>query len=235
MYIGHLIANNRNLWDAVVHHDIMEDMCNDTLPVDRFRDYIGQVRILSGQSVRSLLCRLLADCHPSHSIAGSVTGHIQSLQPGGDHFEAIAETLRSAGVSESTSVEALPSTQALDDCIYKIGVSGSVHEKILALSVLVEVTNARFEVNRKSGAIPTNPLFRMWFSHHASAVLGSRIQWLHAALDSSAKTADEDFPELPSDRAMFRRIVQWLILVSDDCRTRGSLEWPRTKYYHRRT
>lgn len=229
-YLGKLISGDQELWDSIVEHQLLTEMFTDSLPMDRFRDYMIQTRFIALEGVRTLLCRLLADCRPEHSAAQSILSHIQALQPGGDHFESISEVMDACGHPHD-SMEALPATQAFCDLLFRIGVSGSVHEKILALATLSEVTRARFEQSQKPSVKPKTQAVNMWLTHHASAGVSGRVQWLHAALDSSVESGGDPSP---TDRHLFRRIIQWVILINDSVRNRSLIEWPLNKYYHRR-
>jgi len=232
-YIKGLISSEKMLWDSVVQHPLITDMCDDLLPIERFRDYMVQLRFLTGEGLRNLLCRLLADCKPEHSIAASIVGHIQSLQPGGDHFEAISEMLKATGHPEKSETgEPLPATEALCDLLYKIGVTGSVHEKLLAICTLVEVTDARFEHARKHEKTPSNPIYAMWFSHHAASLIHPKLQWLHAAIDATVTGPGRNAE--PGDRHLFKRVVQWVLLMNDQVRERSRLEFPSTHFYHKK-
>lgn len=232
-YIKSLISSERSLWDSVVQHPLITDMCDDSLPIERFRDYMVQLRFVTGDGLRNLLCRLLADCQPEHSISASIVGHIQSLQPGGDHFEAITEMLKATGHPEKTLwAEPLPATEALCDVLYKIGVTGSVHEKLIAICTLVEITDARFEHARKHEKTPTNPVFAMWCSHHAASLIHPKLQWLHAAIDATMSGPSHSIE--PRDSQLFKRIVQWVLLMNDNVRERGRFEFPLTHYYHKK-
>ena len=232
-YIHGLIQSEKSLWEAVVQHPLITDMCDDSLPIERFRDYMVQLRFVTGEGLRNLLCRLLADCQPDHSIASSIVGHIQSLQPGGDHFEAITEMLKATGHPEQSALaEPIPATEALCDLLYKVGVTGSVHEKLLAICTLVEITDARFEHARRHEKHPTNPIFAMWFSHHAASLIHPKLQWLHAAIDATVTGPSHTLE--PSDRQLFKRIVQWVMLMNENVRERSRFEFPSTHYYHRK-
>jgi thiaminase len=228
-YIGKLIRENADLWDQVVEHELITDMFEDTLSIEKFRDYMIQLRVIVGEGMRSILCRLLADCHPEQTIAASIIGHIQSTQPGGDHFDAIAEMLRATGSPEITPV--LPATQAIVDYLYVIGLNGTVHEKVLAMTTLVEITNARFQLARDEKRLPMNPIYSSWFAHHSASILRPRVEWLHTALDATVTSSINE----QMDKRMFRRIVQWVLIMNDSVYNRGRWEWAiESKYYHKR-
>jgi thiaminase len=236
MYIARLIHENQSLWDEVVQHELITDMFEDTLPIDQFRDYMVQLRVIIGEGLRNILCRLLADCRPDQSIAASIVGHIQSVQPGGDHYDAIAEMLKATSPPGGSHLQhqsgILPASQAIVDYVFLIGLNGSVHEKVLAVATLVEITNARFQLARDQKKLPMNPIYSSWFAHHAASILRPRVEWLHSALDATVASGSIDHE---SDTRMFRRLVQWVILMNDSVCNRGRFEWPiDSKYYHKR-
>jgi thiaminase len=235
MFMVKLVNENPHLWEQVVEHELITDMMDDTLPIERFRDYMLQLRLVVGEGLRNILCRLLADSHPDQGIAVSIVSHIQSVQPGGDHFEAISEMLHATGSHETIALSghphSLPPTEALCDYLYLIGLRGTLHEKILAIATLVEITHARFTLARDRKKLPMNPIYSSWFAHHSAAILRPRLDWLHKALDGTL-TNNENWE---SDNHMFRRIVQLVILMNDAVRNRGRNEWPvESKYYHRK-
>lgn len=232
-YISKLIEANRDLWQDVVEHEMVTDMLEDTLPLDRFRDYIIQLRLIVGEGLRNILCRLLADCHPDQGIAVAIVSHIQSVQPGGDHFDAIAEMLRATGSHEVIALSghllSVPPTEALCDYLFLVGLTGTLHEKMLAISALVEITNARFQLARDGKKFPMNPIYSSWFAHHSAAILRPRLDWLRSALEGTRSGHDT----WETDNHIFRRVVQYVILMNDAVRNRGKSEWPlESKYYH---
>ena len=226
-YIKQLILEHRSLWEQAVHHQLKVDMCEDTLPMDRFGEYMVQHRFLTIEGVRMLLCRLLADCRPEQSTAASILRHIESVQPGGDNYEVMSEMVAGSGCRGDP--EALPATQALCDYLSQIGSNFSVHEKVLALVTLVELSNARFEFVATLGKAPKTPIFAQWLSSRNFLLLKPRLEWLHTALDATRPATVCD-----SDRFMFCRIVQWVVLMNDSVRDRGTWEWPGAHYYHPR-
>jgi hypothetical protein len=126
--------------------------------------------------------------------------------------------------------EALPATQGLCDYLFQIGHSGSVHEKVLALTVLVELSHARFEFAAKLGKTPKTPVYASWLSSRNFSLLKPRLEWMHAALDATRPQNTCD-----TDRFIFCRIVQWVIVMNESVRNRGTWEWPLSHYYHARS
>ena len=234
-YIGQMIEENKSLWNEVIDHELMTDMLEDTLPLERFRDYMIQLQLIVGEGLRNILCRLLADTHPDQGLATSIVSHIQSVQPGGDHFDAIKEMLKATGTHDPVALSghpmSVPPTEALCDFLFLIGHRGTLHEKLLAISTLVEITNARFQLARDRKRLPMNPVYSTWFAHHSAAILRPRVEWLHAALDGTVSRE----MNWESDNHIFRRIVQLVILMNDAVRNRGKHEWPgESKYYHKK-
>ena len=229
-----LIEENRPYWTEVLDHELITDMLEDTLPLERFRDYMIQLQLIVAEGLRNVLCRLLADAHPDQGLAASIVSHIRSVQPGGDHFDAISEMIKATGSHEPVTLSghrwSVPPTEALCDYLYIIGLRGTLHEKLLAISTLVEITNARFQLARDRKKLPLNPIYASWFAHHSAAALRSRLEWLHTALDATVtKETDK-----ATDNQIFRRLIQLVILMNDAVRNRGRNEWPaESKYYHK--
>jgi len=233
-YISELINQNKDLWEAGVTHQFMDDICNDTLSVDRFRDFLVQVRFISHEGIRGLLCRMLADAHDPNMVK-NLTSHIQALQSDGEHFTNVGECLKSLGVTDPTQEEQMPATEALCDYFFKIGVLGSNHEKLLAVTTFVELSNARFEAARKKGKIPNNPITSKWFHDHSQAVMNPWLHYLRTALDKSVEkgATHPASHSIHTDKMIFRRVIQWTILVCDSTTNRGIMEWPESKFYHK--
>ena len=228
-YISELINQNKDLWETGVGHKFMDDICEDTLSVDRFQDFLVQIRFVSHEGVRGLLCRLLADSHDPNMIK-NLTKHIQALQSDGEHFTNVGECLKSLGVVDPTQEEKIPATEALCDYFFKIGVLGSCHERLLAVTTFVELSNARFEAARKKGKVPNNPITSKWFHDHSQAVMNPWLHYLRAALDASVAPVSHS---VHTDKVIFRRVIQWTILLCDSATNRGIMEWPESKFYHK--
>ena len=233
-YIAELISQNKDLWETGVSHQFMDDICNDTLSVDRFRDFLTQVRFISHDGVRGLLCRLLADTHDPNMVK-NITAHVQALQSDGEHFTNVGEALKALGVTDPTSEEKMPATEAICDYFFKIGVLGTCHEKLLAITTFVELSNARFEAARKKGKIPNNPITSKWFHDHSQAAMNPWLHYLRTALDASVAkgTTRPSSHSGHTDKTIFRRVIQWTILVCDSSTNRGIMEWPESKFYHK--
>ena len=228
-YIGKLIDENRLLWNEVVDHELLSDMLEDSLPIDRFRDYMLQLQWLTVEGIRYILCRLMVDTPGDSGMTAAIMNHIHSVQPGGDDFEAIQEMLKATGLHEPMHASPLPPTEALTDFLFLVGHKGSVHDKLLALSTLVEISNSRFKQARDRNKHPMNSIYSTWFAHHSAAIEKPKLEWLHSSLDKST-CVDWSY-----DNHIFRRIVQLVILMNDAVRYRGRYEWSaESKYYHRR-
>ena len=222
--IRDMIHQDKDLWEAAVHHEVVQGMIDDSLSEERFRDYISQLFLVLTQAIRPLLAYLLTEILPHDPLSQDIIDHIQLLQPGGSNFDGIADILSAAGVDDPTSIEAMPGTCAICDYMLKIGIAGSLHDKLLAVSTCTALLSARFD-SAKGKSKPSNPLYSAWLLENHQNVIAPEVQYLGKALDSTKSESAE------TDRHLFRRILQWMIIMDTSTVHRGMLEWPGTKEY----
>jgi len=229
-FINDLVNKNKSLWDSAVNHQFMDDVCNDKLGTEKFRNFLIQMRFVSQEGLRGLLCRLLADTNEPEMVH-QLTQHIQALQFDGQHFSTVVENLKSMGVDDPFKEEKIPATEAFCDYLLKIGTIGSKHEKLLAVTIFLEFSNARFDIARKKGKKPTNEFTSKWFNQHTSQKMNPWLTYLRSALEKEVKQNKGHIET--SNEMIFTRILQWAVLVTDSAINRGMFEFPGTRHYHK--
>lgn len=241
--MNELIASEKDLWQKAIEHPFYVEICNDSLCIEKFKDTLTQMKLISDVGIRGLLCDTLHHMDPHHPATKHLLHHLNSMHPGGKHFDSVQEMLKEAGVTDPEHVFVLPATESICDAMHRIGHRGHLHEKLLTLLVMVHAVKARVEWMKKRKQ-PTCPLFSKFVSH-CEGVLEHGVEWMHSALDDAIsgevsgtgqmrKSVTKSTTNHPTeqDKYMFKRTLQQMILMHDSCMNRGTWEWPLSQHYH---
>ena len=225
-----LMSSHKELWQVAVQHPLVMELSQDRLSMEQFKDAVTQIKYVSDVGVRGLLCSILAKLDVHHSSTGKILKYLQSFHPGGSHFEGVNEILRNLGGADLDPSNVIFPTEAMCNHMHKLSVVGSLKEQLLVLATLVEVVNSRLQMIAQNTS-PSNPILAMYFQRHAKAVVEGGTDWIHEALDR----ANEGGSTTPTtkDKHIFKRTLQWMVLINDGCMQRGLSEWPLTPHYQK--
>lgn len=222
-YLNQLIQENQELWDAAASHEFTKSMIEEKLSEECIKLHISQQGLMAMEGIRALLNRTMAIVHPSDKYIANMTQHLQSLQYGGSQFNCLMGALKMMDVDDISQLQYMPATEALCNYFFKIGVVGTVHEKVLAITVFTELIRYRCNTFMKYGSVQNHPVFGKWHSQRQADLIGPQLDYLREFLDETIATTPicRD-----TDKHVFRKVLQWIILSDSAIIHRGVFEWP---------
>jgi thiaminase len=222
-YLQQLVQNNRDIWDAAVHHELMNAMNRETLSDEGFQEYVQQLAIVLMQGVRALLGKTMAVVLPEDQFSSEMMQHLQTLHPGGRMFDVLKANLSSLGMRNMSNLDPMPATEAICNYMFKIGTVGTVHEKVLALATITELLNQRYQVAWKENPNPRNRMFNQFMQDFQPVITDRKMQYLSQFLEATVKNGQVS---RDTDTHVFRRILQWMMIIDSAAMHKGTLDWP---------
>ena len=212
---------SEELWKQAAEHPFVHQLTKGTLSHDKFEDYIMQDKICCG-GFRSFICNILADC-PDPDDFESLNKLVAQLQGYGHEANLFKEMFDLMNISQP-DMAAHPSTEAFVQFLWKVGVSGTLADKLIVLHAVVASYMEWAELAKAESRIPSDKAYAKWLEIHTAASIGQVVEWIKNRLDSIVGKNGESLTE--HHHSLFQRALQHEILFWDASFKLGSSAFP---------
>jgi thiaminase (transcriptional activator TenA) len=173
------------IWQAVFDHPFVRGIGDGTLPLERFRYYLGQdyKYIIRYAQMRAVAVAKARDISAMRTFADGVN----FILNGEALFHRHAAEYLGTSVDDFAAGEMAPTNRAYTDFLATVAYSGSLGELI---SAMLPCLYGYCEIGRHlASSIPDHPLYARWIQTYAGEEMWQRALWNGEFLDRLAAEA----------------------------------------------
>ncbi|MBI4233118.1 MAG: thiaminase II [Chloroflexi bacterium] len=189
-----LREKHQALWERMVTHPFVQELGQDTLPLERFQRYLLQDYVFLAALVKAVAMAVAKA--PDMDTARTLAAFLHGLLQGEETL--FRETFRQWGVSmrEYLKAEPTPTTRAYSDFVLRVAHEGDF-AALLTLLVVSEWTYLDWATRLvQAGKVPSTDAYRKWVEIHSTPGFRTFVEWLRGRLDSLAQGPRPDLEEV---------------------------------------